>query len=62
MDEIPLRGEGGEGTPCWARLEDAVQWLDNPILTPLLRGQPVPIGDFERAEATRGMNLCEVRA
>ena len=60
-DEIPLRGEGGEGIPCWARLEDAVDWLDNPILTPILRGQPVPIGDFERPGANTGIDLCEVQ-
>ena len=56
IDEIPLRGENGEGTPCWVRLEDAVAWLNNPILTPILRGEPVPIGDFERrrSAATSG--------
>lgn len=49
MDEIPLHTENGEGRPCWARIEDAVAWLDNPILTPFLKGDPVAVGNFERA-------------
>ena len=55
MAEIPLRGETGEGTPCWARIDDAVVWLDSPVLTPILRGDPVPPGNFEprRAGARR---------
>jgi hypothetical protein len=61
MDEIPLRGEGGEGIACWARLDEAVEWLDNPILTPILTGEPVLIGDFERPGANPGPDLCEVQ-
>lgn len=46
-EEFPLGGETGEGTPCWARIEDAVAWLRNPVLTPILRGESVPAGGFE---------------
>lgn len=61
MDEIPLRGENGEGTPCWARIEDAVAWINSPILTPILNGVPVEIGDFERPSGVARMGLACVR-
>ncbi len=44
LDEFPLYRETGEGIPCWARIEDAVAWLKNPVLTPILRGEPVRFG------------------
>ena len=46
LDEFPLYRETGEGIPCWACVEDAVAWLANPVLTPILRGEPVPPGGF----------------
>lgn len=49
VDEIPLRGETGEGTPCWARIEDAIALLRRPVLTPILLGASIPIGNFERS-------------
>ncbi len=35
-DELALRPETAEGMSCWAQINDAIDWLDNPELTRIL--------------------------